>query len=97
MIVNLQQTPKDKKANLVIHAKCDEVMQGVMLRLGIKVPVYTRTDTVVFQVRQSVEPGAGKPSMRKVTFSVCNAHDPQAAIPFIKTAAIGVHKVEGQK
>ena len=93
MIVNLQQTPKDKKASLVIHAKCDEVMQGVLSKLGMNIPVYTRTDRVSFQIQQSVEPKAEKPSMRKLTFSVCNVHDPKAALPLIKTAQINVLKV----
>jgi hypothetical protein len=40
VIVNLQNTPKDKKASLVIHYYCDYVMRQVMKNLGIKIPLY---------------------------------------------------------
>eukprot|EP00958_Prasinococcus_capsulatus_P010202 scaffold994_cov226-Prasinococcus_capsulatus_cf.AAC.18 len=33
VIVNLQKTPMDKKAHLVIHAKADEVMHFIMTQL----------------------------------------------------------------
>ena len=42
MIVNLQKTPKDKKASLVIHSKVDHVMQQVMERAGFEIPDYNR-------------------------------------------------------
>mgnify|MGYP001129381280 CR=1 FL=1 len=38
-IVNLQKTPKDKKAALVIHARCDLVMQRLMVGLGLEAEV----------------------------------------------------------
>ena len=43
-IVNLQKTPKNKIADLVIHGKCDEVLQQVMQALGRPLPVYERWD-----------------------------------------------------
>ena len=33
VIVNLQKTPKDKKASMVIHAKADDVMFHAMLHM----------------------------------------------------------------
>lgn len=39
-IINLQYTSKDKNAVLKINGKCDLVMQLVMQRLNINVPVY---------------------------------------------------------
>ena len=37
MIVNLQKTRMDQHADLVIHAKCDEVFRMLSSKLGIKV------------------------------------------------------------
>lgn len=38
-IVNLQKTPKDARAAIVIHAKIDAVMRCVMEELGVPIPV----------------------------------------------------------
>mmetsp|Transcript_10585 Transcript_10585/g.38917 ORF Transcript_10585/g.38917 Transcript_10585/m.38917 type:complete len:443 (+) Transcript_10585:219-1547(+) len=43
VIVNLQKTPMDRKAHLVIHAKADEVMHFIMTQLAIPVPRFYRT------------------------------------------------------
>ena len=40
VIVNLSKTKMDHKADLIINAKCDEVMELVMEHLAIKVPVF---------------------------------------------------------
>lgn len=39
-ICNLQETPKDKKAHMLLHGRVDEVMRVVMDRLGIQVPEF---------------------------------------------------------
>ena len=41
VIVNLSTTKMDKKADLIIHAKCDDIMRMVIEQLPIKVPQYT--------------------------------------------------------
>ena len=38
VIINLSKTKMDKKAQLIINAKCDVVMQKLMEKLDIKVP-----------------------------------------------------------
>lgn len=38
VVVNLQKTPLDSMAALVIHAKCDDVMEKVMAKLGRQIP-----------------------------------------------------------
>ena len=40
VIVNLQKTPLDGGAALLIHAKCDDVMTGVMAALGLDIPAF---------------------------------------------------------
>ncbi len=79
----------------MIHAKCDDVMQGLMAKLGFQVPLYTRTDKILLQCQQRIEPSAEKPSMRRVMLTVCNAHDPSAALPLIQQAELFIAKVGG--
>ena len=38
VIGNLQKTPLDSAAGLVVHAMCDDLMKGVMNRLGLPIP-----------------------------------------------------------
>ncbi|KAG8466015.1 hypothetical protein KFE25_005585 [Diacronema lutheri] len=45
-IVNLQRTPKDGKAAIVVRARVDAVMARVARALGIDVPPYVRRDRV---------------------------------------------------
>ena len=42
VIVNLSKTKMDHKADLIINAKCDEVMQLVMEHLAMKVPAFDK-------------------------------------------------------
>ncbi|KAJ1629391.1 hypothetical protein T492DRAFT_119492 [Pavlovales sp. CCMP2436] len=46
VIVNLQRTPKDAKAALVVRARVDAVMARVARTLGVAVPPYVRVDRV---------------------------------------------------
>ena len=46
-ILNLQATQHDRRASLVIHAKCDEVMASVMSQLSMPLPDYVRTDALL--------------------------------------------------
>jgi hypothetical protein len=40
VIVNLQWTPKDRAASLIIRARCDALMHALTTRLGVAVPPY---------------------------------------------------------
>ncbi|KAK9861379.1 hypothetical protein WJX84_010603 [Apatococcus fuscideae] len=57
-IVNLQKTCKDRQADLVLHAKCDDVMRTVIEALGLQLPVYRRVDTYILQCSQDTERGS---------------------------------------
>eukprot|EP01113_Clastostelium_recurvatum_P034464 TRINITY_DN4677_c0_g1_i2.p2 TRINITY_DN4677_c0_g1~~TRINITY_DN4677_c0_g1_i2.p2 ORF type:complete len:158 (+),score=27.36 TRINITY_DN4677_c0_g1_i2:587-1060(+) len=46
VIVNLQKTPQDRHASILIHARCDHVMQMVMHELGIDIPPYDGPSSV---------------------------------------------------
>ncbi|VAH25700.1 unnamed protein product [Triticum turgidum subsp. durum] len=54
-IVNLQATPKDKKASLVIHGLVDKVIAGVMCILSLRIPPYIRTDFIQLLLRHTVK------------------------------------------
>ncbi|CAM9384627.1 unnamed protein product [Ectocarpus sp. 12 AP-2014] len=54
VIVNLQKTCKDARAAIVIRAKIDAVMRCVMQELGIPLPVYRRTETLVVSHTSSI-------------------------------------------
>ena len=41
VIVNLQRTPLDPLAKLLIHAKCDDVSRLLMTKLGLLIPQFT--------------------------------------------------------
>ena len=38
--MNLQRTPLDSVASLCIHAKCEDVSQMVMTKLGLEIPEF---------------------------------------------------------
>ena len=50
-IVNLQATPKDRRAALVIHAKVDGVLALALRQLNIAPPPFSRADRVVLAHR----------------------------------------------
>ena len=77
-VVNLQKTTKDKKAALVIHAKCDEVMRLVAGHLDLKIPDYVRTDRVrVFHECRDRLTGFD------FVLRIVNVHDEAAPIPWL--------------
>jgi len=47
IIINLQKTPYDKQAHLVIREKTDKVMELLMKRLGLDIPQYSLADDAV--------------------------------------------------
>lgn len=50
VVVNLQQTPKDKSAALLVRGRVDQVMRVVMRELQLPVPDYRRHDCVMVAV-----------------------------------------------
>jgi hypothetical protein len=53
VIVNLQKTPLDKHAALVIHAKCDDMMKILMKKLDLEVPEFRLNRRVQFTLDKS--------------------------------------------
>ncbi|XP_078431814.1 sirtuin 1 isoform X2 [Wolffia australiana] len=84
VIVNLQPTPKDKKAALVIHGLVDEVISGVMKNLNLLIPPYVRIDRVQLGLYQSP-----KRSMYTTwTLRISSIHGDKAPIPFINSVEV---------
>ena len=84
MIVNLQKTPKDKKAALLIHGRADEVMRAIMNRLQIPIPPFVRQDTFLINIVQ--QPGGRKGTAVEV--QVASTHGPECAMPLVRTVDV---------
>ncbi|KAF8646141.1 hypothetical protein HU200_065988 [Digitaria exilis] len=82
-IVNLQATPKDKKASLVIHGLVDKVITGVMTKLNLRIPPYVRTDLVRITLRHSL-----KKKCVRWTLRVTSIHGLRAPLPFIQSIEV---------
>ena len=90
VIVNLQPTPKDKAASLVIRRRCDDVMRVVMAALHLQVPRFVRRDSLL------VRHVSGNGSVARGTcfaLHVCSSHGPKCAVPWL--AAVHVAFLDG--
>ncbi|KAJ1441232.1 Sirtuin family [Sesbania bispinosa] len=84
VIVNLQKTPKDKKASLVIHGFVDKVIAGVMDHLNLQIPPFVRIDLFQIILMQALSNG-------------CKCSWPKAALPFIKSVEVSFLDKEDYK
>jgi NAD-dependent SIR2 family protein deacetylase len=81
VIVNLQETPKDRMATMLVRAKTDVVMAGVMRRLGLTVPEYVRYDRVVVGARLFGTPA--DPERRTFAVRVGSSHGWDNPVPWL--------------
>lgn len=86
VIVNLQQTPKDKQAGLVIHGLVDEVMSGVMNYLSLRIPPFVRVD--LFQIVFTRCNRLSDKRFMKWRLRVTSIHGQNAPLPFIKSVEV---------
>ncbi|CAL9109459.1 unnamed protein product [Musa acuminata var. zebrina] len=85
VIVNLQPTPKDKKASLVIHGFVDKVViAGVMNFLSLCIPPYIRIDFAQLSLSHSPK----KNTYVKWTLRITSIHGPRAPLAFLKSVEI---------
>ncbi|XP_044473318.1 NAD-dependent protein deacetylase SRT1-like [Mangifera indica] len=85
VIVNLQKTPKDKKASLIIHGLVDKVVAGVMDLLNMRIPPYIRIDLFQITVTQSL---SADKKFVNWTLRVGSVHGQNAPLPFIKSVEV---------
>ncbi|CAI0374095.1 unnamed protein product [Linum tenue] len=85
VIVNLQKTPKDKKACLVIHGLVDKVITGVVESLRMRIPPFVRMDE--FQIIMTQSSSADKKFVNW-TMRVASVHGVKAQLPFIKSIEV---------
>ncbi|KAK8545760.1 hypothetical protein V6N13_067025 [Hibiscus sabdariffa] len=83
VIVNLQKTPKDKKASLVIHGFVDKVIAGVMELLNMQIPPYIRIDLFQIILTQSL--------------SFASVYGLGAPLPFIKSVEVSFSNNQNYK
>ncbi|KAL7597970.1 NAD-dependent protein deacetylase SRT1 isoform X1 [Lactuca sativa] len=85
VIVNLQKTPKDKKASLVIHGFVDKVIGGIMELLNLRIRPFVRVDLL-----QTIFTQALSSDERYVnwTLRLASVHDKRAVLPFIKSVEV---------
>lgn len=91
VIVNLQATPKDGKASLLVRARTDVVMAGVMRRLGLRVPEYVRRDrvTVGFRLAAIPEPN-GDVVSRTLTVRAGSSHGWDNPVPWLERVSVKI-------
>ncbi|TVU13363.1 hypothetical protein EJB05_40415 [Eragrostis curvula] len=90
-IVNLQATPKDKKASLVIHGLVDKVIADVMSMLNLRIPPYIRTDFVKLTLRhtlRSVPMASFAEKCVRWTLRVTSIHGLRAPLSFLKSVEV---------
>eukprot|EP00965_Chrysotila_dentata_P261720 6214351-Pleurochrysis_carterae.AAC.2 len=81
-IVNLQATPKDRRATIVVHAYVDVVMARVMRALQLDVPPFRRLSTLV--VSHEVVRALG--AAPRLCLSLSSVADDSCPIPWLREA-----------
>uniref|UniRef100_A0A1D1Z5L9 NAD-dependent protein deacetylase SRT1 n=1 Tax=Anthurium amnicola TaxID=1678845 RepID=A0A1D1Z5L9_9ARAE len=84
VIVNLQPTPKDKKATLVIHGFVDKVIASVMQILNLQIPPYVRIDILQLSLCQLPK----RNPYVNWTLRISSVHGQRAPLPFIKSVEV---------
>jgi len=69
-IINLQRTQLDKEAEVLLHAKCEDVMG----QMGLQLPDFRRSDRVKVTFTQEEGPLSSKSTGFLITVSSCASH-----------------------
>lgn len=94
VIVNLQKTPKDKKASLVIHGLVDKVISGAMNMLNLQISPFVRID--LFQVILTQALSLDQKYVNW-TLRIASAHGLKAPLSFVKSVEVSFLDAEDYK
>ncbi|XP_076903188.1 NAD-dependent protein deacetylase SRT1-like, partial [Bidens hawaiensis] len=86
VIVNLQKTPKDKKASLLIHGLVDKVMAEVLQLVKMPIAPYVRVD--LFQLILNQTGCVSESKYIKWSLKVVSVHGEKAPLPFIESVEV---------
>ena len=91
-IVNLQKTCKDRHAQLLLHAKCDDVMRTVISALRLQLPVWKRVDTYLLECVLS-----RSRSQTTATLSLLAADGLKCPLPMLMQVSISIQVRDARK
>ncbi|XP_057949154.1 NAD-dependent protein deacetylase SRT1 isoform X2 [Malania oleifera] len=94
VIVNLQKTPKDKKASLVIHGLVDRVIAGAMELLNLQISPFVRIDLLQVSLAQALS--ADKRYVNW-TLRVASVHGQKDPLPFIQSIEVSFSDMQNLK
>ena len=88
VIANLQATPLDRRASLVVHTPVDQLMARVMAHLQIPIPVYCRQDVlhVTHESGISLARTPTHPPRRAVRITLSSSHGKTCPLPWLQQA-----------
>eukprot|EP01025_Chloroclados_australasicus_P003836 TRINITY_DN10915_c0_g1_i2.p1 TRINITY_DN10915_c0_g1~~TRINITY_DN10915_c0_g1_i2.p1 ORF type:complete len:459 (-),score=27.53 TRINITY_DN10915_c0_g1_i2:208-1584(-) len=84
VIVNLQETPKDKFANLIIRAKADDVMRSLTQSMGLQIPSYLRQERLIVKSQQLKPYQTQQGIKTRTRIYVYGQDGPEYPMPMIK-------------
>ena len=106
VIVNLQATPKDKKATMVVHAKCDGFLAAVLRSMALPVPAYTATTRMAVShwhgpggpPHPSTGPGTSSAAAAAAaggwSFAVTSVHGDKCPLPMVATVEVAFRELQ---
>eukprot|EP00798_Chlamydomonas_sp_ICE-L_P021068 gene21068-27948_t len=98
VIVNLQKTPRDGKAKMLVRSRVDPFMALLMDKLKIPVPPYIRRDGVVLRYATTASPSAESASHCGTwgfSLSINSPHGSSHSVPMVEAATLTLTDLAG--
>jgi NAD-dependent SIR2 family protein deacetylase len=84
-IVNLQRTPKDRSASLLIRRRADDVMRAVCAGLGLSIPPFVRHDALRCA---AVTGNASAKAGSEFSLLICSCHGEKCQVPWLTAVEV---------